>query len=169
MSEERDPPLDLVERRMRPGEFSEAGFLGAHERLRDVQDADARTLASLHIAATALASRLERLLVRALEVKRNAATIDGFRVQLRRYKGFQPCPFAPQPFEMPCPGPGDRRLASVDWTIRHLANGARMTGPGLIAHLIGAHGFFEGFESPYRVDPRELAMLLGMTDAAGAA
>jgi hypothetical protein len=35
-----------------------------------------------------------------------------------------------------------------------------MRGPELITHLIREHGFFEGFESPYRVDPRALAELL---------
>jgi hypothetical protein len=28
-----------------------------------------------------------------------------------------------------------------------------MEGPGLIIHLIREHGFFEGLNSPYRVDP----------------
>ncbi len=32
--------------------------------------------------------------------------------------------------------------------------GKPLDGPGLIVHLIAEHGFFEGRESPYRVDPR---------------
>jgi hypothetical protein len=35
-----------------------------------------------------------------------------------------------------------------------------MCGPDLIVHLITEHGFFEGQESPYRVDPERLARLL---------
>lgn len=34
------------------------------------------------------------------------------------------------------------------------------SAPGLIIHLIREHHFFEGFGSPYRVDPTELARLL---------
>jgi len=34
--------------------------------------------------------------------------------------------------------------------------------PGLIVHLIAAHGFSEGAGSPNRVDPRALAALLAM-------
>ena len=44
--------------------------------------------------------------------------------------------------------------------IRNGDNGFKLAGPGLIVHLIGAHTFFEGFESPYRVEPRALAQLL---------
>jgi hypothetical protein len=168
MSDENYPPFEDVERRMRPGQFSEVGFLGEDERLRDVLDADARALAALNVTPGALASRLQSLLVRAIEAKRDSTIVDGFRVRLRRYKGFQLCPFAPRPLEMPCPGPGDPRLASIEWTISHRANGARMAGPGLIAHLIGTHGFFEGRESPYRVDPRDLAILLELANSPAA-
>jgi hypothetical protein len=35
-----------------------------------------------------------------------------------------------------------------------------MRGPELITHLIRERGFFEGFASPYRVDPHALAKLL---------
>jgi hypothetical protein len=35
-----------------------------------------------------------------------------------------------------------------------------LTGPTLITHLIREHGFFEGLESPYRVDPERLPRLL---------
>lgn len=159
--QERDAAfLRLVEERMRPGNFSAAGFLGPQENLRDVLDADAHALAVLGVSAAALANFLEELLVAALESKRTSAVGD-FRIGLQRHKGPQICPFAPEPHENPCPGLGDRRLASVDWSIRDVRRGLRLSGPGLIVHLIGAHGFFEGRESPYRVAPADLARLLG--------
>ena len=158
--------LRLVEERMRPGNFSAAGFLGPRESLRDVLDADARALAVLGVGAAALANFLEELLVAAIGSKRATAIVGDFRIGLKRYKGPQICPFAPQPHENPCPGPGDRRLASVDWSIRDVRRGLQMSGPGLIVHLIGAHGFFEGRESPYRVAPHDLARLLGFASSA---
>ena len=152
---------------MRPGAFSQEGFLGPKESLRQVLDRDARTLAELGITASALGARLQDLLVQALTSGESIARVDIYRVQLRRYKGPQLCPFAPRPFDAPCPGPGDPRLASIDWDITHTRKRIRMTGPGLISHLIAAHGFFEGVQSPYRVEPRALAQLMGMSRTEG--
>ena len=58
------------------------------------------------------------------------------------------------------------RHASVEWALRNLATGARLGGPGLIVHLIGAHGFFEGLHSPKRVDPLSLARILELAPPA---
>jgi hypothetical protein len=77
------------------------------------------------------------------------------------YFGWQECPW----------GPGLRDAkqgegitlcghGSSDWFITDVRRGLSMNGPSLITHLIREHGFFEGFESPYRVDPRALAELL---------
>lgn len=40
-----------------------------------------------------------------------------------------------------------------------------ITGPGLIVHLIRAHQFFEGSESPYRVEPRKAIRVLALLEA----
>ena len=49
---------------------------------------------------------------------------------------------------------------SGDWRITNRRTGQELDGPDLIVHLIGAHGFFEGHGTSYRVDPRELTALL---------
>lgn len=38
--------------------------------------------------------------------------------------------------------------------------GESFTAPALIVHLIRAHHFFEGVESPYRVDPEKVIRTL---------
>jgi hypothetical protein len=50
--------------------------------------------------------------------------------------------------------------ATGDWQITNRRTGQKLEGPDLIVHLIGAHNFFEGHGTSYRVDPRELAALL---------
>jgi hypothetical protein len=55
------PGVDELERRMRPGAWSEGGFLGRDERLGDVLAADARTLAELGLNAKELAEPLALL------------------------------------------------------------------------------------------------------------
>lgn len=158
--QENGVPLEEVEARMRPGRFSQAGFLGPNESLRQVLDADARTLLELGVTAEILAADLGRLLVAAIDSTPTTTNAGAYEVRLHGYKGPQICPFAPQPHENPCPGPGDKRLASVDWTIRNPRTRIELSGPGLIVHLIAAHSFFEGIESPYRVSPLRLAELL---------
>jgi hypothetical protein len=89
---------------------------------------------------------------------RTGVLIDGrFEVLLMPTAGWQECPWSPTMF-----GGGEPLCASgsCDWAIRDRQRGLQMRGPDLITHLICEHGFFEGFESPYRVDPRALAELL---------
>jgi hypothetical protein len=159
-NEEGRVSLEEVEARMRPANFSQVGFLGPEESLRQVLEADARTLDELGVTADAMADRLGQLLEASIASTRAITSAGPYKVRLKRYKGPQICPFAPEPHENPCPGRGDKRFASIDWTISNPRNGIQLSGPGLIVHLIGAHSFFEGPQSPYRVPPRKLAELL---------
>ena len=159
-NEQHGVPLEEVEARMRPGRFSQAGFLGPTESLRQILDDDARALVELGVSTHSLAERLRELLEVAVAPKRTVARVRHYDIRVQRYKGLQICPFAPQPHENPCPGGGGMRLASIDWDIQNARTRVRLSGPGLIVHLISAHTFFEGLESPYRVAPRALAELL---------
>lgn len=153
-------PLEEIEARMRPGNFSQGGFLGPAESLAHVLEMDARMLCELGVNAQALAEGLSQLLEAAVATKRTVTHVGHHKVRLQRYKGVQICPFAPQPHENPCPAGDGIRFASIDWDIRNTRTGSRLSGPGLIVHLIAAHTFFEGLRSPYRVAPRALAELL---------
>jgi hypothetical protein len=152
-------PGPEIEHRMRPGQYSRRGFLGADESLEEVLLADARALQQLRVTGLDLAQRLGALLEAAVEAKKATVRIEHFRVRLRRYKGAQICPFTPPSYEMACPG-GAAWMGSFDWEIQNQRSGTHVKGPGLIVHLISLHGFFEGVQSPYRVEPRELAELL---------
>jgi hypothetical protein len=160
-NEEHGISLKELESRMRPGGFSQAGFLGQDESLQQVLDTDARALGELGLSAYTLAGRLRDLLEMAVASKHTVTRVGLYTVRLKRYKGPQICPFAPQPHENPCAG-GDMRFASIDWDITNTRRRVRLSGPGLIVHLIGAHSFFEGLQSPYRVAPRALAELLDL-------
>jgi hypothetical protein len=146
---------------MRPGAFSQSGFLGEHERLEDILAADALTLAELGLTTAELAAPLDRLLDAAERERRRSARVDGrFEIRIEVFTGFQICPWAASPHSGQCTAGGGVRHASVEWALRNLSTGERLSGPGLIVHLIGAHGFFEGLDSPNRVDPRALARIL---------
>jgi hypothetical protein len=162
-------PLEEVEARMRPGRFAQTGFLGLDERLAHVLEADARTVADLGLTTSALAEGLANLLEPAVASRRWTTRVGHYAIRLRRYKGSQICPFAPEPHIKPCPHGGGVRYASIDWRICNARSGQELIGPGLIVHLIGAHGFFEGPQSPFRVAPRALAQLLELGPFAPAA
>lgn len=145
-----------VEALLFPGVLSEDGFLGPNERLEDVLSEDARILASRGVTAAAIAERLRDIVGRALDRPeyapngRSRATVDHFRVSWEQWMGFQECPWG-------CARAG---WGSIDFVIENRRTGKRLAGPGLIAHLIAEHGFFEGHESPYRVDPIEAIEVL---------
>ena len=48
----------------------------------------------------------------------------------------------------------------IDFVITNNRTGETLKGPGLIVHLIRDHHFFEGKQSPYRVDPEKAARVL---------
>jgi hypothetical protein len=151
---------------MRPGAFSQGGFLGPGERLDEVLARDRQTLAELGLSHAELASPLDGLLDVAESTNRHRARIGDLEARIELTTGFQICPWAPDPHHAQCTAGGGVRHASVTWQIRNRRTGSRLAGPGLIVHLIRDHGFFEGRGSPYRVDPEELARLLGLIAAA---
>jgi len=158
----REPPLTVeeLERRMRPGAFSHKGFLGRQERLEDVRAADAQTVEELGVSTEELAASLEALLIEALGASDSWSPQvyrGHFETAIVMYFGYQECPWFSPHDRWKC---SKAQFTSIDWEIRNLRTGDGLTGPGLIVHLIREHGFFEGFESPYRVDPRALAELL---------
>src|SRR5882672_6369908 len=55
-------PLAEVEARMRPGNYSQSGFLGPNESLLEVLGSDARQLGELGVEASVLAAGLGQLL-----------------------------------------------------------------------------------------------------------
>lgn len=108
-----------------------------------------------------LAGPLDRLLDAAEAARGRSARIDDrLDIGIEVFTGFQICPWAPDPNRGQCPAAGGVLHASVEWHLHNQRTGDRLSGPGLIVHLIRAHGFFEGFESPGRVDPRLLAKVL---------
>ncbi|MDI1476833.1 hypothetical protein [Polyangium sp. y55x31] len=148
-----------VEELMRPRRLSTAGFLGETERLEEVLKEDASTLVSLGITAADVAGRIREIVGKALRSRssrysrQDTYDVGRFRVRLMQWGGSQECPWL-------CAI--DSGWASIDFAIENRRTGAKLRGPGLIVHLIAEHGFFEGKESPYRVDPRQAAEVLGL-------
>jgi hypothetical protein len=154
------PDIEELERRMRPGIFSLKGFLGPNERLSDVLDHDAKILAALGTTTVQLAAALDELLHLAVASKRDTASRPPYEIRITRFKGFQLCPWTSTPIHGQCTIGGGVQYGSIDWLVRNKNNKTELKGPGLIVHLIRDHDFFEGLQSPYRIDPLKLYQLL---------
>lgn len=147
-----------LESNMRPGALSAGGFLGRSESLDSVIQSDGAAVLRLGISYRDIADTLEAILLAALE--RHWEHPEGFevgelKVSLQVWRGLQECPWG-------CSLDVCKKLGFVDFDITNKSLRESVSGPGLIAHLIRDHRFFEGKESPYRVDPEQIARVLGL-------
>jgi hypothetical protein len=187
------PSISELESRMRPGAWSEMGFLGCLESLEVVLDQDNQTLKALHISCEQIADALEKILQSVLDQRKklleeksqefrkregkepifdlylyqpnyipnfslnNLPSTDlgylvgnKFQVFIRQYRGLQECPW----------GCEYDYWSSLTFLILNRQSGKFVTGSGLIVHLIRKHHFFEGIQTPFRVDPARVADVL---------
>lgn len=180
----------LLERRMRANAYSQSGFLGTTESLESVIRQDEQTLKGFGITFEKLASRLEKIIEATWGKKskhpepreharasfdwyQKARTesfppilspenlpdrdignlLDEYQVFFMAFKGLQDCPWDCQL---------NNTWGSFDFLLLNRRSGKYVFAPGLIVHLIREHHFFEGNESPYRVEPSKLAQVLGL-------
>ena len=118
---------------------------------------DQSVLQELGLAYNDLAEPLDKLLKSALQT--NKTQINFFGIRLEKFKGYQICPWAVDPHHQQCTAGGGVDFGSIDWVITNTRRKIKVSGPGLIVHLIRDHHFFEGLKSPYRVEPLALAKL----------
>jgi hypothetical protein len=181
------PELSIseLERRMRPGVYSEEGFLGQTESLEAVLTRDRHTLEEAQVTYDQVADALESVLQSAFDQRKQLSTqeIEKRHVELSNLCRPWPVPrFSPDHLPDPekgywvegtlqvfftvyrgfqlCPSCGNSTWGYFDFLILNRRSGESITGPGLIVHLIREHQFFEGSESPYRVEPLKATRVL---------
>lgn len=179
-----------LEDKMRPGAYSADGFLGTTESLENVIKQDEQTLKELGITYKKLASELEKIVGKTWEKEckhdksqehagdsfkwyqkartqslplvlspenlpsRDIGNIHNkFQVFFMAFRGMQDCPWDCQL---------NNTWSSFDFLLINRKSSECLFAPGLIIHLIREHHFFEGNESPYRVEPSRLARVLGL-------
>jgi hypothetical protein len=141
-------PVAELERSMRPGRLSTAGFLGKNERLLDVLAADNRTVVDdLGLTHQQLA---RPLLILGAVADRDAlkepkeVTYQGrkFRVKATRFKNSVSSPF------------DDGTETNCEATVENVETGKKLTYSLLVPQMIERYGFYEGQGTRFRVDPR---------------
>lgn len=146
---------------MRPAGWSINPMLLAEEslaaRLRD----DAARLDQLGSPAQALGARLGEILASAGGSDWFRPQRDGhYAVEVRKRRGLITCPWAEEEYAKCSHGQGARPTAN-EFVVRRGGGGPSLAGFELSAHLIRDHGFFGGVGTVFRVEPDDLATLLG--------
>jgi len=139
---------------MQAGAWDPAGFLLPGESLASRLAADAEACSVRQVDPLSIGSRLVELLATAdsSDVGR-PERIGEFLVSVIHQRGLMTCPWAAEEFAA-CPvGPGGRPTAN---RFRIVRAQAAIEGYELFAHLIGAHGFFGGIGTRYRLEPERL-------------
>lgn len=155
--------LQAIEDRMRPGRYSDDGFLTADQSLLEVCQKDRDTLAQLHVTYEQIAARIDELYAKCRSIKGycfKPVVVDGkFEFQVESWRGFQECPFS-QDFQDDNNTGTDcgQGKGFEDIKVKNLETEESVSFPSLISHLIRCHQFFEG--GPYRLDPATACRVL---------
>jgi hypothetical protein len=133
--------------RMQPGVITLSGFLGSDTRyLNEIITDDDAALASLGYSTQQIADRLDYFTRLSWIYDEDDITIDDvYLVNTEVYRGKLPCPFS--------------HAGLFRKSITYLTNsssGVSVKWTSLNVHLIREHGFFEGKDSPFRLDPAAL-------------
>jgi len=147
----QDPQLQRVEARMKPGVLTRDGFLGSDRRgLAEILLADEAEVNRLGIDHRQIADRLRRLLEQGLPGLGTEVEVDGtFLVSVDDARG-----------RLPSPWPGEGTFPKTNIYARRIDTGEEIAYTVLQLHLIEVHGFYQGRESPFRLEPAALREFL---------
>jgi hypothetical protein len=145
-----------LEADMRPGKMSDAGFLGAQEKLLDVLVADnrfvvdERRLTHQQLATHLLAlAGIARWQLDHQEAERPFVYHGRpFTIKMASFRGFQDSPFQ------------DKTKTNSDAMLENLDNHEKLRYSLLVPLMIERYGFYEGTGTPYRVDPKQVLKVL---------
>jgi hypothetical protein len=142
-----------LEKDMRPGAWSSAGFLGPHENLLDVLAQDNEVvLNELNTTHQEIALALRTML--AISDAQSGGdprfVYKGkiWLVNVERWMDSQGSPFM------------DGTSTSIDVTITCVDNGKSIEYSALVPQMIERYGFYEGKGTKYRVEPRQIVDVL---------
>lgn len=127
------------------------GFMGNDPRsVTEVIDADAGELSRLGVTDKEIAARMKAVTDKAAPAQGTWVEIaPGREAQVEETRGSTPCPWRHR-------GRYFKRVT----TVRRKDSDAILRWTDLNTHMIGAHGFFEGKGSLFRLEPAELVKML---------
>jgi len=142
--------IDELEKDMRPGGLSTKGFLGPKEKLLDIlaEDND-HVVGKLGLSHQELARHL--LVLGAIAQKKSQVVLyhgQKFFVQAVVFRGFALSPFQ------------DGTKTNTEITVTNEATGKKLIYSLLVPIMMERYGFYEGHDTPYRVEPGRIIEVL---------
>ena len=149
----QNPSLQDIQQNMKPGSLSAHGFLGEDTRnLADILSEDDSVVMKLDITHKALADRMHYFTQYGKKGLESPVIVDDiYEVVVEEYRGLISCPFRDH-----------FRAAKKTTRITNLKTGQTACWTDLNTHMIYSHGFYEGRGSYFRINPEELAIILGI-------
>ena len=149
----QSPALDAVEKRMRTIEAHHGYLTEADGPLVTLLIQDEIRVKELGLTHEAIAAALRQLTHAAAEAQGCPMVVENkWRVHIDAFRGKIPCPWG---------HPGLYPKTHVH--LERVDTGASLQWTDLAIHLIEAHGFYQGTQSPYRLDPEIVAKVLELT------
>jgi hypothetical protein len=151
----QSPDDRKVMERMRPGVLCLDGFLGADSRTPwEIIDADSAIVEQLGLNHDEIAEGLREILGAAAAGMGALVRVgpdDRLEADYREAMG-----------RIPSPWSGEGVFPKGEVSLSDPATGTTLHFTPLSVHLIEAHGFYQGRGSRYRLEPDELARMLGL-------
>lgn len=145
------PQMNEIQKRMRPGVITLSGFIGKDERnLIDIITADDALVRRLGFTHDRIAAGMMAMRDAGIRGLGDFITVPPhFEVRVDSVRGKLPCPFG---------DPGIFPKTNI--TVKNLVKNKEITFTDLNIHMILAHGFYQGKESLFRLEPEELVDVL---------
>ncbi|NLF39090.1 hypothetical protein GX586_06570 [bacterium] len=145
--------MQELEALMRSSQIVAGGFLGSDTRpLSEIIEADEADVAALGATLDGLGAKMAELTAAGKRGLGTAVAVgDGLSVRVEESRGL-----------LICPWPNHGRFLKTETIVTRLDTGVSIHWSDLSAHLIAAHGFFQGRGSAFRVEPRDLVAMLSL-------
>jgi len=146
----QSPELKKIQDQLKRGAITPEGFLGTDKRnLIDILTEDDAQVNRLGLTHEDLAKKMKYLRDEGLKVVEDWTQIDHFEVLTESMRGKFPCPFGH-------PGMVDK----TNITVVNKKLDKKIFFTDLQIHLIEHHGFYQGKDSSYRLEPKEIVEIL---------
>ena len=141
-----DQSIADLEKRLKPGRDSMAGFMGASESFLDVLSNDNDFVLGENFTHQDLAEPL--LFAREFSLKGLGRDFEykgkKYKVETTSYRGMQFSPF------------NDHTSTNIDMNITNIESGENLSCSGLLPDMIARYGFYEGKGTSYRLEPSKI-------------
>ncbi len=145
------PQMNEIQKRMRPGAITLSGFIGKDERnLIDIITADDALVRRLGFTHDKIANGMMAMRDAGIRGLGDFINVPPhFEVRVDSVRGKLPCPFG---------DPGIFPKTNI--TVKNTVKNKEITFTDLNIHMILAHGFYQGKDSLFRLEPEELVDVL---------